>query len=271
MLATTSGNANTAVGYGTLQANTTGSVNTAIGETALTLNTTGNLNTAVGGAALGSNTTGGYNIAVGGIALATCSTGAANTAVGYGSLFNLTTGQSNTAIGINAGQGITTGNLNTALGRDALSAVTTETNSTGVGYAAAVTGSNQVQLGNSATTTYAYGAVQNRSDLRDKTSVRATGLGLDFVLRLKPVDFQWAYREDQGKVRSRFHHGFIAQDVKKVMDAMGTDFGGYQDHKVSGGGDVLSLGYQEFIAPMVKAIQELQAQIDELKALARVP
>jgi hypothetical protein len=59
-----------------------------------------------------------------------------------------------------------------------------------------VTGANQVQLGNSATTVYAYGAVQNRSDMRDKTAIRDTALGLDFIMALRPVDFKWDMRED---------------------------------------------------------------------------
>jgi hypothetical protein len=50
------------------------------------------------------------------------------------------------------------------------------------------------------------------------------------------------------------------------MDAMGVDFGGYQDHKINGGEDVLSIGYDEMIAPLVKAIQELKAEFDAYKA-----
>ena len=37
------------------------------------------------------------------------------------------------------------------------------------------------------------------------------------------------------------------------------------DSKVDGGEDVLSLGYTEFIAPIVKAIQEQQQMIEELQ------
>ena len=71
--------------------------------------------------------------------------------------------------------------------------------------------------------------------------------------------------KDGSKVRSRYHSGFIAQEVKEVIDEIGLDFGGYQDHSVNGGKDVLSLGYDEFIAPMVKAIQELSQQVKTLQ------
>ena len=44
------------------------------------------------------------------------------------------------------------------------------------------------------------------------------------------------------------------------------DFGGYQDHSINGGRDVLSLGYEEFISVIVKGIQEQQKEIEELKS-----
>jgi hypothetical protein len=57
----------------------------------------------------------------------------------------------------------------------------------------------------------------------------------------------------------------VAQEVKVTMDAMGVDFGGYQDHSIKGGDAVLSLGYEELIAPLIKAIQELKTEFDEYK------
>jgi hypothetical protein len=71
---------------------------------------------------------------------------------------------------------------------------------------------------------------------------------------------------DGSKKRSRFHHGLIAQEVKAVLDDKGIDFGGFQDHSVKGGDDVLSIGYEELIGPMLKAIQELSAEVAALKA-----
>jgi hypothetical protein len=71
---------------------------------------------------------------------------------------------------------------------------------------------------------------------------------------------------DGSKKRNRFHHGLIAQEVKAALDAKGIDFGGFQDHSVKGGDDVLSIGYIELIAPMLKAIQELSAKVAELEA-----
>ena len=50
------------------------------------------------------------------------------------------------------------------------------------------------------------------------------------------------------------------------MTQKGIDFGGFQDHKVKGGDDVLSIGYEELIAPLIKAVQELSAEVAALKA-----
>jgi hypothetical protein len=211
------------------------------------------------------------------------------TAIGYASLLNNLSGRNCTAVGDSS-----------------LFSVIDYNNCSALGAAADATGENQVQLGNSSTTTYVYGTVQNRSDLRDKTDVRNTILGLDFIKSLRPVDYRWDMREDYKPVapqdpgieateeqkasyqaqiktwlevcklknivhngtkkRNRFHHGLIAQEVKAVLTQKGIDFGGYQDHSISGGDDVLSLGYDQFIAPLIKAVQELSAQNEALIA-----
>jgi hypothetical protein len=71
---------------------------------------------------------------------------------------------------------------------------------------------------------------------------------------------------DGSKIRTRYHHGLIAQEVKSLINSKGIDFGGYQDHSIKGGDDVLSIGYGELIAPLIKAIQELNAKVDALSA-----
>lgn len=158
-----------------------------------------------------------------------------------------------------------------------------------LGNSAFVTNNNQNQIGGTVTTTYVYGTVHNRSDIRDKADIQDIPLGLDFVNKLKPKFYRWNYREDYRKVdlsgnlildssgnviyekndgtkkRVRFHAGLIAQDVKEVMDESSIDFGAYQDHSVKGGKDVKSLGYDEFIPVLIKAIQELSAKNTELE------
>lgn len=240
---------------------------------------------AVGDAALGVATSGTDNVAVGAAALGAVTSGANNVAVGSDAGAAVATAGGCTFVGAAAGQAMT-GADNTALGRDTFTGATaTFTNCTAVGAQATVSGSNEVQLGNSATTTYAYGAVQDRSDARDKADVRDTVLGLDFVRRLRPVDYRWDYREDYGAAegrwdgskrdgsrrRRRYHHGFIAQDIEALIAASGVDFGGFQDHAVNGGADVKTLGYAEFLAPMVRAIQELSDEVETLRRAFSAP
>jgi hypothetical protein len=196
----------------------------------------------------------------------------------YNTFFGAEAGQSvtnnsNTAVGYSALTSCTTGSSNTAVGVSALDGLESYFNCTGLGNSTAVTNNNQVQLGNSATTTYAYGAVQNRSDARDKADIQDTVLGLDFIKTLRPVDFRWDYREDYNwgqkdgsKKRSRFHHGLIAQEVAVACSFLNVDFGGLQDHAKTGGKDVLSIGYEELIGPMIKAIQELTAKVESLES-----
>ena len=291
-------------------------------------------------------------------------------------------GSSATALGQSASA---SGSNATALGR---SAIANYNLTTALGYNASVTGANQVQLGGATTTTYAYGAVQDRSDKRDKTDVHNSDLGLEFIQKLRPVKFRWDYRDDYinelfpkpkredfidasvvneadylveitdvvrepdehnlsetdfestesyelaqqavyarnlerqakyeaalqerreeqlanlaqakslvqeqqeaayaralrvyqaecrafmqnpderkdgSKARQRYHYGLIADELKGTLDELGVDFGGYQDHGSNGGMCVKSVGYAELISPLIKAVQELSAQVDDLK------
>ncbi len=278
------GNNNTAFGTSALQANTSGIENTAVGPLAGLNQTTASRNTYTGYRAGDLNISGTDNTGSGWWSLRS-NTGSRNTAHGSAALLNNGTGTDNTAIGENAARNNGSGSNVTGLGRNTLVSAITYSNVTGVGANADVTGSNQVQLGDSATTTYAYGAVQNRSDIRDKTDINPSTLGLAFINALVPVDYRYDYREDYraegarlGDVvrdgsfaRKRRHHGFVAQHVKRATDELGVSFGGFQDHAMGGGDDVMSLGYTEFIAPMVRAIQDLseivfyqQRQIDQI-------
>jgi len=230
----------------------------------------GQYNTTVGTNSL-QDVTGQFNSAFGYRALQDVTTGDENTGLGKDAGRNITTGSGNTAVGKGALPGIVTADDNTALGIGALAGLVTYTNSTGVGANAVVAGSNEVQLGDSATTTYAYGAVQNRSDERDKADIQDTILGLTFINSLRPVDFRWDYREDYdsekdgSKKRTRFHHGLIAQELRDTMTSLGVDFGGFQDHAIGGGEDVLTVGYEELIGPLIKAIQQLSSRVEELE------
>lgn len=316
---------NTAVGNMAFSLNQTGQYNTAIGNKAMYRSNRGTNNVAVGASALESTATGHQNTAVGFETMVKNNNGGSNTAVGCRALFYNVSGGPNVAIGVAALFRNTSGSYNVALGAEALGKNTVHNRSTAIGHGAladtdfsdtigigantAVTGSNQAQIGASDVTVYCYGAVQNRSDERDKTDIQDTNLGLNFLMKLRPREYRWDYREDyinreemkkelkileetkieeeektkkreeilkkyslenvikDGKQKGwRLHQGFIAQEVFETMRELGVDFGGYQDHSINGGKDVLSLGYEEFIPVLVKGLQEQQEEIKELKS-----
>lgn len=338
LTANTTGTYNTALGTDALMSNTTANENTAVGAKALYGNTTGAGNTSIGISSLMSNVSGSENVVIGGLAALASTNASNNVAVGYRALelndtwtnntalgwwalrgcksagnvgigaralVNLGSGGSNIGIGQDAGGGITSGIFNLAIGRDSLTTSGNVSNATALGYASQVTGDNQVQLGNSSTTTYVFGTVQNRSDTRDKADVEDSELGLDFIMGLRPVSGRWDMREDYietvtrtrtemvesrlidesgkpllvpaeveyeekivlpkdgSKKRNRRHQWFLAPEVKALCDRLGVDFGGFQDHSLSGGKDVMTLGYDEFIPPIVKAIHAIKARQDD--------
>ena len=253
LISNTTGNYNTASGVSSLLNNTTGSYNTASGGYSLYYNTTGNYNTASGYQSLLSNTTGYYNTASGVQSLYYNTTGSYNTASGGWSLYSNTTGYYNTAFGRSAGNSNTTGSSNTFIGYSANASAVDLTNATAIGFAAVVDASNKVRIGNSLVTVIG-GAVawSNLSDIRAKKNIKDLSLGLDFITSLKPIEYNMKEGDD------RINLGFSAQDIEAILGNKYSILGRGEDkdHK-------LSLRYTDFIAPLVKAVQELKVQKEE--------
>lgn len=113
------------------------------------------------------------------------------------------------------------------------------------------------------------GGLITSSDLRLKENINSIEKASEFVYSLKPVEYKM-------KDGSRKHYGFIAQDVKQSLDKIGTDSALFIDPIVKPDWDItdteenekehyLALRYEEFIAPMVKTIQELNERIKVLE------
>jgi hypothetical protein len=92
------------------------------------------------------------------------------------------------------------------------------------------------------------------SDKRLKENINDISWGLTDILKLRPVTFYW--KDD--RINQGVQFGFIAQEVLDVMPEAIKEFGD----------DVKYLGLEKdaIYATLVKAIQEQQAQIEELKA-----
>lgn len=242
LLSNTSGEKNSAFGCSSLQFNTTGKWNSAFGMESLSNNMSGDENTAFGYNTLQNNIAS-YNSAFGSVALTSNTTGGANSAFGIGSLQNNTTGSNNTAVGNIAGNGITTGSNNIAIGYNAQ----VPNNS----------GDNQVRIGNSSIT---YAGIQVSwsitSDRRWKKDITSSNLGLDFITKLDPVSYVRKNDESQ-----KTEYGLIAQEVEDVLNIEGINNAGMLTKDDSG---KYELRYNDLIAPIIKAIQELKNQNDEL-------
>jgi trimeric autotransporter adhesin len=266
LLSNTTGPYNTASGISALYSNTTGESNTASGVNALFRNTTADNNTASGVNALYSNTTGGDNTASGVNVLFNNTTGENNTANGAGALYNSTTGVENTASGFLAGLTNITGSYDTFIGSGA-DANADYTNGTALGAGALLFASNSIVLGNtSISAIYAnVSSITAVSDRRRKKDIRAldTGLGLDFIEKLKPV----SYRFNNGDETERY--GFIAQDLEQALPASLHDtiersrpeHGLALIERQNDKDRTYRVSYDELLAPIVKSIQEQQQEI----------
>ena len=133
---------------------------------------------------------------------------------------------------------------------------------------------------------YATNGTIQTSDRNLKTQISGSDLGLDFINNLNPVKYQWISG-------SRSHYGLIAQEVSSSLakSSVSTDnFAGYVENRMFISGSVsgsekdirdtegweienftsipnpeLGLRYNEFISPMIKAIQELSSQVESLR------
>jgi len=267
---------NTAIGASALSRNT-GGYNTAVGTDALWDNTTGTANTGIGFASLSSNTTGKYNTVTGYWSLLKNTSGYANTATGYWCMFTNTTGYNNTAIGYFAD--VSNNNLH---------------NATAIGYDATVNSSNTVRVGNTVVTSIG-GQVGWTifSDGRYKKNVRENIPGLAFINSLRPVSYTVniqglneyynkrkskipdsvktftadnpEIKNEEGEAGKIIHTGFIAQEVEQAAGKLHYEFSGVDKPKTSD--DLYGLRYDEFVVPLVKAVQELSKISDKKDSL----
>ncbi|MEQ8599839.1 MAG: DUF2793 domain-containing protein [Devosia sp.] len=108
----------------------------------------------------------------------------------------------------------------------------------------------------------ATGTIQT-SDARHKTAITPTDLGLDFIRMLDPVRFEWKGGD------GRSHYGLIAQQVAEVAAGLDTDFGGHVLADPTDPQSQQALRYDQFIAPLVRAVQELADRVEGLEGRKR--
>lgn len=160
------------------------------------------------------------------------------------------------------------------------------------------TANNTYSLGNSTnkfTEVWAVNGTIQTSDKDKKENIKELNLGLDFIMKLKPVSWKWKNEDSYKKKETRYkkvydennnfidfekeeieikvpekkfkrqHQGLLSSDVKNTLDELKistNDFAGYIKDSESG---EEALRYTYFIAPIIKAVQEQQQKIEELK------
>jgi hypothetical protein len=102
------------------------------------------------------------------------------------------------------------------------------------------------------------GTIQT-SDLRLKENIQDSSLGLDFINDLRPVSFK--LKQNPGPT----YWGLIAQEVQGAIQKHNVEFAGHVLGDPSDPESTQNLVYTEFIAPLIKSVQELSAENNKLK------
>lgn len=111
---------------------------------------------------------------------------------------------------------------------------------------------------------YAANGAINTSDRRDKSHIRKLEYGLEEVMALEPVSYQWKEHPEQGTKL-----GLIAQDLKKIIPEVVEDQEWEYDEEsntpTAKKADRLGVYYSDLIPVLVQAIQEQQETIKQLE------
>jgi trimeric autotransporter adhesin len=242
-----------------------------------------------------SNTTGSLNTYIGAQSSRLSTTGVLNTIIGWNANSQSVTGSGNTVVGEEGLLKIQGGTDLTAIGRQTFAYFDGLTNSSALGFAASITASNQVVLGNADVTSIG-GQVgwTSFSDGRYKRNIKQNVPGLAFINQLQPITYTVDVSAIQGKLQSIrgemkgreintslnttteqnaagesstiIHTGFIAQDVEKTALKLGYNFSGVDKPK-DDSKSFYGLRYGDFVVPLVKAVQELSSRNDSLSAV----
>jgi hypothetical protein len=156
---------------------------------------------------------------------------------------------------------------------------------------------------------YSNNSTITTSDIRLKTDISNSELGLAFINKLRPVTYRWiegsrepvfedkvikhmgidsvsvektdivktqkiSGKDEDGNdiyesisiPGKRIHAGFLAQEVKQVLDELEVeDFGGWVSDNIEDPEAIQSLRYEQFVAPLTKAVQELSDMVESLQ------
>ena len=97
------------------------------------------------------------------------------------------------------------------------------------------------------------------SDMNLKENITDTKYGLDTVMQLRGVEYDWK-RDDMGH-----DLGVLAQEVEKVVPELVKEYEG-----LNGRDTFKSVDYNKLVPILIESIKELKTEVDSLKVLTEV-
>lgn len=261
-----------------------GQCNIGIGVCALDTITDGLNNIGIGKQSMQAGSTACDNIAIGQCALFCNQTSCNNVSIGRSAAFYQTNGSRNVVIGHQSGQAHTNASGVVAIGAET-SPANNDLKSITLGCGVTSNGSCNVTFGHGATKLHILmdGVTTSwtaASDCRLKCNIQDYTAGLNVVKALRPVTFEWKAKCDIAQCWSQFYdaestdpimgdadnvyHGFIAQEVKKIIDANPAIPNGQHIWSCSNEG-IQGLSPSDLVPILVKAIQELEQRVQVLE------
>jgi hypothetical protein len=120
------------------------------------------------------------------------------------------------------------------------------------------------------------GTTSITSDIREKTNVKNSDLGLNFINMLRPVKYKMINGikkefDAEGNIienlpGTRWHYGLIAQELKEVLDSYSLDSAMWsiEDFETNPDGKQ-AINYNQVVSPLIKAVQELSEMVINLQ------
>jgi hypothetical protein len=107
-------------------------------------------------------------------------------------------------------------------------------------------------------TVFSVNPLNTSSDERLKKNIQSINGGLQKIMDMKPVSYQWKNE----KIDTKTHLGFLAQDLEKVVpEVVSVPQSDSRNEQ-----EFYGVSYSEIIPVLVKAVQEQQEIIKGLKA-----
>lgn len=109
---------------------------------------------------------------------------------------------------------------------------------------------------------FAQSGVVHTSDKNFKKNIKELCYGLDAVMKMRPISFDWTNTEQE-----KSNLGFIAQEIEEIVpEVVVREKPKNKDGSTKPGEDIYGMKYSELIPVLVKAIQEQQIIIEKLES-----